>query len=99
MPSLALGEWEDGELQYRGKVGTGFDSAMLHALLERLEPLRAGAAPLDGAPKDIIWVRPVLSAHIHYSNRTSDNLLRHSVFKGLSDVELSTPASSRSASG
>ena len=89
LASLALGEWEDGELHYRGKVGTGFDSATLHSLHERLETLRAGAAPLDGAPKDIVWVRPVLSAHIHYSNRTSDNLLRHSVFKGLRDVELS----------
>ena len=32
---------------------------------------RPGAAQLDGAPKDIIWVRPVLSAHIHYSNLTA----------------------------
>ena len=30
-----------------------------------------------------IWVRPVLSAHIHYANRTTDNSLRHAVFKGL----------------
>ncbi|MDQ2634700.1 MAG: DNA ligase D [Pseudomonadota bacterium] len=95
LASLALGEWEDGELHYRGKVGTGFDSATLQSLHRRLEPLRAGAAPLVGAPKDIIWVRPVLSAHIHYSNRTSDNLLRHSVFKGLRDVELSTPLAPR----
>ena len=92
LASLALGEWEDGELHYRGKVGTGFDSATAHALHERLEALRGGAVPLDGAPKDIIWVRPVLSAHIHFANRTSDNLLRHSVFKGLRDVELSAPA-------
>ncbi len=39
----------------------------------------------------MIWVRPVLSAHIHYANRTTDNALRHAVFKGLRDVELSTP--------
>jgi bifunctional non-homologous end joining protein LigD len=95
LASLALGEWKDGELHYRGKVGTGFDSAMLHSLHRRLEPLRAGAVALDGAPKDIIWVRPVLSARVHYSNRTTDNLLRHSVFKGLRDVELSTPAASQ----
>jgi bifunctional non-homologous end joining protein LigD len=93
LAALALGEWVDGELQYRGKVGTGFDAATLKQLLARLEPLRAGAAKLDGAPKDIIWVRPVLNAHIHYGNRTADNLLRHAVFKGLRDVELSAPAS------
>ena len=36
-------------------------------------------------------MRPVLSAHIHYANRTTDNSLRHAVFKGLRGVELSTP--------
>ncbi|TCN29373.1 DNA ligase D [Sinorhizobium americanum] len=91
--SLALGEWVDGELQYRGKVGTGFDSEMLKQLLVRLDPLRSGAVKLEGAPKEIIWVRPVLRAHVHYGNRTADNLLRHAVFKGLRDVELSTPVS------
>ncbi len=63
--SLALGEWADGELEYRGKVGTGFDAQMLKELLARLEPLRAGAAKLEGAPREIIWVRPLLRAHIH----------------------------------
>ena len=92
LASLALAEWVDGELEYRGKVGTGFDAPMLKELLNKLEPLRDGAAPCVGAPKDIVWVRPMLSAHIHYSNRTNDNALRHAVFKGLRGVELSTPA-------
>ncbi|WP_163270206.1 DNA ligase D [Chelativorans alearense] len=87
--ALALGEWEDGELSYRGKVGTGFDAETLGRLRERLEPLRPGAVKLEGAPKDVIWVRPVLSAHIHYANRTTDNMLRHAVFKGLREAELS----------
>jgi bifunctional non-homologous end joining protein LigD len=93
LAALGLSEWVDGELQYRGKVGSGFDADTLRLLLARLEPLRAGAAKLDGAPKDMIWVRPVLWAHIHYANRTADNALRHAVFKGLRDVELSAPAS------
>ncbi|ACP23494.1 probable ATP-dependent DNA ligase (plasmid) [Sinorhizobium fredii NGR234] len=93
LAALALGEWIDGELQYRGKVGTGFDAETLKQLLARLEPLRAGAAKLEGAPKEIIWVRPVLRARIHYGNRTADNILRHAVFRGLRDVDLSTPAS------
>jgi bifunctional non-homologous end joining protein LigD len=94
LAALALGEWVDGELQYRGKCGTGFDAATLKQLLQRLEPLRAGAVALEGGPKDVQWVRPVLSAHIHYANRTADNALRHSVFKGLREAEFSgaTPA-------
>jgi len=87
--ALALGEWEDGELQYRGKVGTGFDAETLSELPERLEQLREGAAELDGAPKDVIPVRPVLSAYIHYANRTGDNALRHAVYKGIREPELS----------
>ena len=91
--ALALGEWADGELHYRGKVGTGFDAPTLSALLTRLAPLQEGAVPLDGGPRDIIWVRPIYSAHIHYGNRTDDNLLRHAVFKGVREAELSTPVS------
>ena len=92
LAALGLGEWVDGELQYRGKVGTGFDAGTAATLLSRLRSLEAGATALDGAPKEMIWVRPVLSARIHYANRTTDNSLRHAVFKGLRDVELSTPA-------
>lgn len=95
LAALGLGEWVDGELQYRGKVGTGFDADTLGQLLARLQPLQAGATKLDGAPKEMIPIRPVLSAHIHYANRTTDNMLRHAVFKGLREVELSTPASAK----
>jgi DNA ligase D len=88
LAALALAEWQDGELAWRGKVGTGFDAATISALLRRLEPLRDGAAAIEGAPKDIHWVRPVLTAHIHYATRTADNALRHAVFRGLREVEL-----------
>ena len=44
-------------------------------------------------------MRPVLSARIHYANRTTDNALRHAVFKGLREAELSTPVAARRASG
>jgi bifunctional non-homologous end joining protein LigD len=87
--ALALGEWVDGELHYRGKVGTGFDAEALRMLLERLEVLAGEGEKLDGAPRDIIWVRPVLTAHIHYGNMTTDGFLRHAVYKGLREAELS----------
>jgi bifunctional non-homologous end joining protein LigD len=95
LAALAAAEWVDGELQYRGKIGTGFDADMQEELLARLEPLHDGATKLEGAPKEIIWVRPVLSAHVHYANRTADNALRHAVFKSLRDVELTTPVSTK----
>lgn len=90
LAALALGEWVDGELEYRGKVGTGFDAETLDTLLVRLEALEDGAARLERAPKEVIPVRPVLTARVHYANRTADNALRHAVFKGLREAELST---------
>ncbi len=92
LAALALGEWQDGELHYRGKVGTGFDRSVLETLLTKLEPLRDGAVSVDGAPKDVIAVRPVLVAHVLYANRTADNALRHAVFKSLREAELSGAA-------
>jgi bifunctional non-homologous end joining protein LigD len=90
LASLALAEWVDGELVYRGKVGTGFDADDLSTLLVRLETMRSDDAPLAGAPRDVVWVTPVLTANIVYANRTREGLLRHAVFKGLREAELSS---------
>ncbi|ANT51141.1 DNA ligase D [Mesorhizobium amorphae] len=99
LAALGMAEFEDGELHYRGKVGTGFDAETARELLARLEPLAAGATPPEGVPREIMremnWVRPLLSARIHYANRTADNALRHGVFRGLRDVGLSTPVSAK----
>ncbi|MFA6155562.1 DNA ligase D [Mesorhizobium sp.] len=95
LAALGMAEWQDGELHYRGKVGTGFDAGTAADLFARLEPLTAGATAPEGAPRDIMremhWVKPLFSARIHYANRTADNALRHGVFRGLRDVGLSTP--------
>jgi bifunctional non-homologous end joining protein LigD len=95
LASLALAEWVGEDLIYRGKVGTGFDSAMLKALLEKLEPLRDPSLKLDGAPKDILWVQPVLRCHVHYAQQTTDGMLRHAVFKHLIGTELTAGAAPR----
>ncbi len=89
LAALALAELDGDELRYVGKVGSGFDTETLPRLLGRLEPLTSGAERLDGMPKGVIPVRPLLTAQIHYANRTNDNALRHAVFRGLRDVELS----------
>ena len=85
--ALALGRWVDGELEYSGNVGTGFDAATMQTLLKRLKPLAAGGHKLDRMTKDVIPVRSVLTAHIHYANLTADGSVRHGVFKGLREPE------------
>lgn len=96
LAALGMAEFENGELHYRGKVGTGFDSDMARDLLARLERLTAGASPPEGVPREIMremhWVKPLLSARVRYSNRTGDNAIRHGVFRGVRDVGgLTTP--------
>jgi bifunctional non-homologous end joining protein LigD len=88
--ALAVAEWVGEDLEYRGKVGTGFDANTIGALLRRLEPMRIPER-LERMPKDIIPVRPILHAKVQFANRTNDNSLRHAVFKGLREAELSTP--------
>jgi bifunctional non-homologous end joining protein LigD len=92
LAALGLAEWVDGELHYRGKVGTGFDMGTLAGLHARLAPLEDKGLALPGAPRDIHWVRPILSARIQYSNITTDGAIRHAVFMGLRDVELTADA-------
>ena len=75
---------------YRGKVGTGFDAGDARRPptrgWRRCEDRSAGAG--RARRSDIRWVRPVLSARIHYSNITADNAVRHAVFMGLREVAL-----------
>ena len=86
--AIALGQWVDGELEYRGKCGTGFSAGDLLSILEKLQPLASPDQKLDGMTKDVIPVRPVITAHVHYANLTADKSLRHAVFKGLREPEI-----------
>ena len=85
--SLLLGEFEDGKLRYRGRVGTGFDEARLAEIARKLRPLARKTSPFADAPReaarDAKWVEPRLVAEIAYAERTADGYLRHPSFIGL----------------
>ena len=85
--SLLLGEFEDGKLHYRGRVGTGFDTNMLDDLGAQFAKLRQATSPFVDAPRaisrDAHWVEPKLVAQIAFTERTTDGLLRHPAFLGL----------------
>ena len=84
--SLLLGLNEGGGLRYAGKVGTGFDQALMDELSARLAKLEQDT-PTVTAPRATVrgahWVRPELVAEIAYSEVTPDNVLRHPSFLGL----------------
>jgi len=85
--SLLLGEYAGGKLHYRGRVGTGFDTAMLEDLGAKLESYARKTSPFVDAPRAILrdarWVEPRLVAQIAYTERTEDGILRHPAFLGL----------------
>jgi DNA ligase D len=91
--AIAVAEWMGDDLVYRGKVGTGFSAAEMTVLHDRLRPLENGEK-VDGAPNDVIGVRPLLAARIQYGSMTTDGMLRHAVYRGLREASLSsrTPA-------
>ncbi|HEV7344026.1 MAG TPA: DNA ligase D [Devosia sp.] len=88
--ALAMGEWVEGELVYRGKVGTGFDATTMRTMVDRLAQLRIDEK-VEGAPREILAVRPILTGRVQYATITTDGMLRHAVFKGLRQAELTTP--------
>ncbi|MGC1329114.1 DNA ligase D, partial [Pseudomonas sp.] len=85
---LGLHDADSGELRYAGKVGTGFNTATLASILERLKPLHTAkpqvANPPPGAQaRDVHWLKPQLLAEVAYAQMTRDGVVRHSVFHGL----------------
>ncbi len=88
--ALLLGEYTPGAArpQFVGKVGTGFSRELLADLharmltLERSDPLVEGTIPREFR-RGTTWTEPELVVEIAYSDRTSDNRLRHPRFRRL----------------
>jgi bifunctional non-homologous end joining protein LigD len=89
--ALQLADMCKGTLTYAGRVGTGFDDAMLEQLYEMLTPHIRDTPPCSPPPdareipetKTTTWVEPRYVCQIKYRERTPDHLLRHSTFQHL----------------
>jgi bifunctional non-homologous end joining protein LigD len=84
--SLLLGLKERGKLAYAGKVGTGFNGALIEELMERMAPLETEKAPLEvprADRKGAHWLKPKLVAEIAFAEFTDDGILRHPSFVGM----------------
>jgi bifunctional non-homologous end joining protein LigD len=83
--SLLLGEYENGALRYRGRVGAGFSDSDLARVAEKLGERKS--SPFAELPKEVAraarFVDPRLVVEIAYAERTSDGVLRHPVFVAL----------------
>ncbi|MGD8318735.1 MAG: non-homologous end-joining DNA ligase [Myxococcales bacterium] len=83
--ALLVGHYEDGALQYAGKVGTGYDDELLRELRKRLDELERDTSPFDEevSEKEVHWVTPKLVGEFGFTEWTRQGRLRHPRFLGL----------------
>jgi bifunctional non-homologous end joining protein LigD len=85
--SLLLGVHEDGALRYAGRVGTGFDAALLQDIAAKLQSRQRKMPPFDSVPpaarRGVRWVTPDLVAQVRFTEMTRGGAVRHAVFEGL----------------
>ncbi len=84
--SLLLGQFVDGELRYRGRVGAGFDQRTLETLAGQLKDLAQAKSPFAKVPREARrarWVKPRLVVEVDFTEITDDGNIRHGVFLGL----------------
>lgn len=84
--SLVLGFYENEQLVYAGRVGSGFTSAEARAMADGLSTIIVKPPPLARSlTRDqlagVRWVEPKFVAQIAYRDVTADRLLRHASFE------------------
>lgn len=97
--AILVGYYEGGKLLYAGKVGTGFDFALLRSLHGEFTKRQQDACPFANLPMPrrprfgqgmtrsemakVTWLKPDLVAQIRFGEWTDDAILRQPVFLGL----------------
>jgi bifunctional non-homologous end joining protein LigD len=93
--ALLLGHYEQGELVYSGRVGTGFTRESLEEVHDKLKALATRESPFTNPPKGAMargvhWVEPSLVCEVEFTEWTDDGALRHPSFKGLREDKVAT---------
>ena len=95
--SLLLGVFDNGKLQYVGKVGTGFTEKKQQEMIELFKPLITDKNPFSFEP-DInkpsrfrpnppkataTWLKPSLVCEVSFLEVSADGVFRHPSFQGM----------------
>jgi bifunctional non-homologous end joining protein LigD len=95
--SLLLGVYEDKQLQYVGKVGTGFSDKTQKEIMALFKPLITDKNPFNFLPDvnkpsrfrpnppkaKATWLKPELVCEVAFAEVTSDGVFRHPSFQGM----------------
>jgi bifunctional non-homologous end joining protein LigD len=85
--SLLLGYYEEDQLIYAGRTGTGFTQKIKRDLLTQFENLSTAKPPFakisTAARHGALWIKPTLVAQVRFATWTADNLVRQAAFLGL----------------
>ena len=95
--SLLVGVFENDELIYTGKVGTGFNNKDQKNMMNSFKKLVINESPFNSAPDvnkpsrfrpdppkaHAVWLKPQLVCEVAYRELTTDGVMRHPSFQGM----------------
>ena len=84
--SLLMAQHEDGELIYKGNVGTGFAADDFNELGPKLARLERKTSPAEvdtSSARGVTWVTPKLVAEVAFAEFTAGGNIRHGSYLGL----------------
>jgi bifunctional non-homologous end joining protein LigD len=102
--SLLLGVYENKELQFVGKVGTGFTKKVQEELLKQFKPYITEKSAFKVIPDinkpsrfrpnppkaEATWLKPELVCEVAFSEITNDGIFRQPSFQGMRDDKKAT---------
>ena len=95
--SLLVGAFDNGRLDYMGKIGTGFNDKTQKEIMAKMKKLVTAKVPFTETPDvekpsrfrpnppkaKVTWLKPQLVCEVSYTEITSDGVMRHPSFEGL----------------
>src|ERR1700744_1525758 len=95
--ALILGVYKDKQLQFAGKVGTGFSDKLQKEMMAQFKPLITDKSPFEVEPDvdkpsrfrpqrlgaKTTWLKPQLVGEVAFAEVTADGIFRQASFKGM----------------
>jgi len=95
--ALLVGVFENGKLNYTGKIGTGFSEKLQTEMMGQFRKLVVKKCPFinepdinkpsrfrNSPPKAVAtWMKPQLVCEVSFREMTNDGVMRHPSFKGM----------------